>query len=49
MDRIDVLAAAEPGAVFLLNTPFGPDEILGPHPAAKRKKPLSEEIAVLRD
>jgi pyruvate-ferredoxin/flavodoxin oxidoreductase len=27
MDRIDVLAAAEPGAVFLLNTPFGPDEI----------------------
>jgi len=27
MDRIDVLTAAEPGAVFLLNTPFGPDEI----------------------
>src|SRR5271165_1069850 len=27
LDRIDVLAAAEPGAVFLLNTPFGPDEI----------------------
>ncbi len=27
MDRIDVLAAAEPGAVFLLNTPFGPDAI----------------------
>ncbi len=27
LDRIDVLTAAEPGAVFLLNTPFGPDEI----------------------
>jgi pyruvate-ferredoxin/flavodoxin oxidoreductase len=27
MDRIDVLAAAEPGAVFLLNAPFGPNEI----------------------
>jgi len=27
LDRIDVLAAAEPGAVFLLNAPFGPDEI----------------------
>ena len=27
MDRIDVLAAAEPGATFLLNAPFGPEEI----------------------
>ncbi len=27
LDRIDVLAAAEPGATFLLNAPFGPDEI----------------------
>jgi len=27
LDRIDVLAAAEPGAVFLLNSPFGADEI----------------------
>ena len=27
LDRIEVLAAAEPGATFLLNTPFGPDEI----------------------
>jgi pyruvate-ferredoxin/flavodoxin oxidoreductase len=27
MDRIDVLSAAEPGATFLLNTPFGPEEI----------------------
>jgi len=27
LDRIDVLAAAETGATFLLNAPFGPDEI----------------------
>jgi pyruvate-ferredoxin/flavodoxin oxidoreductase len=27
MDRIDVLAAAEPGATFLLNAPFSPEEI----------------------
>ena len=27
LDRIDVLAATEPGATFLLNAPFGPDEI----------------------
>ncbi len=27
MDKYDVLSYAEPGAVFLLNSPFGPDEI----------------------
>jgi pyruvate-ferredoxin/flavodoxin oxidoreductase len=27
LDRYDVLAAAVPGGVFLLNAPFGPDEI----------------------
>jgi len=27
LDRIDVLCAAEPGATFLLNAPFGPQEI----------------------
>ncbi|HUN60786.1 MAG TPA: pyruvate:ferredoxin (flavodoxin) oxidoreductase [Candidatus Sulfotelmatobacter sp.] len=27
LDRIDVLACAEPGATFLLNAPFGADEI----------------------
>ena len=29
MDKYDVLSYAEPGAVFLLNSPFGPDEIWG--------------------
>jgi pyruvate-ferredoxin/flavodoxin oxidoreductase len=27
IDRIDVLTAAEPGSTFLLNAPFGPEEI----------------------
>ena len=27
LERMDVLAAVAPGAVFLLNTPYGPDEI----------------------
>ena len=27
MERLDVLRCADPGAVFLLNSPFGPDEV----------------------
>src|SRR5713226_8204131 len=27
LDRIDVLKCAEPGATFLLNSPFGPDDV----------------------
>jgi pyruvate-ferredoxin/flavodoxin oxidoreductase len=27
LERMDILSAAEPGATFLLNTPFGPDDI----------------------
>jgi len=27
LDRLDVLRAAEPGAVFLLNSPYGPDDV----------------------
>jgi len=27
MERLDVLKSADPGAVFLLNSPFGPDEV----------------------
>ncbi|HZD78705.1 MAG TPA: pyruvate:ferredoxin (flavodoxin) oxidoreductase [Actinomycetota bacterium] len=29
LERTDVLAAAEPGATFLLNSPYGPDEVWG--------------------
>ena len=27
LERIDVLEVAEPGATFLLNSPYGPDEV----------------------
>jgi pyruvate-ferredoxin/flavodoxin oxidoreductase len=27
LEKVDVLAAAEPGAIFLLNSPYGPDEV----------------------
>ena len=27
LERIDVLSMAEPGATFLLNSPYGPDEV----------------------
>ncbi|MGA7853291.1 MAG: pyruvate:ferredoxin (flavodoxin) oxidoreductase [Candidatus Acidiferrales bacterium] len=27
LERMDVLAAAEPGAIFLLNSPFGPNDV----------------------
>jgi pyruvate-ferredoxin/flavodoxin oxidoreductase len=27
LERMDVLRSAEPGAIFLLNSPFGPDEV----------------------
>jgi pyruvate-ferredoxin/flavodoxin oxidoreductase len=27
LERVDMLSAAEPGATFLLNSPFGPDEV----------------------
>ena len=30
LERIDVLAIAEPGATFLLNSPHGPPSSLGP-------------------
>jgi pyruvate-ferredoxin/flavodoxin oxidoreductase len=47
LDRIDVLAAAEPGATFLLNAPFGPEEIWDHIPRQAQesilgKKPASE-------
>jgi len=29
LERMDVLAAAAPGATFLLNSPYGPDEVWG--------------------
>jgi pyruvate-ferredoxin/flavodoxin oxidoreductase len=39
LDRLDVLGVAEPGAVFLLNSPYGPDELWDHLP-----RPVQEEI-----
>ena len=37
MERLDVLKAADPGAVFLLNSPFGPDEVWDNLPRTAQK------------
>jgi pyruvate-ferredoxin/flavodoxin oxidoreductase len=39
LERLDLLGAAEPGAVFLLNSPYGPDEVWDHLP-----RPVQEEI-----
>ena len=36
LEKLDVLAVAEPGATFLLNAPFGPDEVWEHLPSAVR-------------
>ncbi len=49
MERLDVLKAAEPGAVFLLNSPFGPRRGLGQPAASRAGNHHPEEAALLRD
>ena len=44
LDRLDVLRAAEPGAVFLLNSPFGPDEIWSHLPRAVQEQILAKRL-----
>ncbi|MGL4552520.1 MAG: pyruvate:ferredoxin (flavodoxin) oxidoreductase [Gemmataceae bacterium] len=39
LDRIDVLASAAPGATFLLNSPYGPDEVWAHLP-----RPVQEDV-----
>ncbi len=43
LDRMDVLGVAEPGGVFLLNSPFGPDEVW-----EKLPRPVQEQIIAKR-
>ncbi len=43
LDRVDMLATAEPGATFLLNTPFGPDAVWDHLP-----RPVQEQIVAKR-
>ena len=44
LDRIDVLAAAEPGATFLLNAPFGPEEIWSHIPSQVQETILKKKL-----
>ena len=44
LERIDILAAAAPGAVFLLNSPFGPDEIWSQIPRTTQETILKKKI-----
>jgi len=44
LERMDVLAAAAPGAVFLLNTPYGPDEIWGHLPRKTQATILEKKL-----
>ena len=44
IDRIDVLAAAEPGATFLLNSPFGPEGIWNHIPRQVQETIIKEKL-----
>ena len=44
LDRIDVLAGAEPGATFLLNAPYGPDEIWSHIPRQVQETILKKKL-----
>jgi pyruvate-ferredoxin/flavodoxin oxidoreductase len=44
MDRMDVLAAAETGATFLLNAPFGPEEIWNHLPRQVQETILKKKL-----
>ena len=44
LDRLDVLAAAEPGATFLLNAPFGPEEIWNHIPRQAQETILRKKL-----
>jgi len=43
-DRIDVLSMAEPGATFLLNSPFGPDEVWDTLPAETQQQIVDKKL-----
>ena len=44
MERLDVLRAADPGAVFLLNSPFGPDEVWDNLPRSAQKTIIDKKL-----
>ncbi|MBN2579512.1 MAG: pyruvate:ferredoxin (flavodoxin) oxidoreductase [Pirellulales bacterium] len=44
LERIDVLSMAEPGATFLLNSPYGPDEVWDHLPAEVQKQIINKKL-----
>jgi pyruvate-ferredoxin/flavodoxin oxidoreductase len=44
MERLDVLRCAEPGAVFLLNSPFGPDEVWDNLPRSAQRAIVDKKL-----
>jgi pyruvate-ferredoxin/flavodoxin oxidoreductase len=44
LERVDLLHLAEPGAVFLLNSPFGPTEVWEHLPRAVRQQIISKKL-----
>jgi pyruvate-ferredoxin/flavodoxin oxidoreductase len=46
LERLDVLKAAEPGATFLLNSPFGPDDVWNHLPKKAQQQILDKKLKV---
>jgi pyruvate-ferredoxin/flavodoxin oxidoreductase len=44
LERMDILAAAAPGAVFLLNSPYGPDEVWSHLPRTTQETLLAKKL-----
>ena len=44
MEKLDVLALARPGATFLLNSPYGPDEVWGKLPREAQETILAKKL-----
>ncbi len=44
LERIDMLKVAEPGATFLLNSPFGPEEIWGQLPRTVQRQIIDKRL-----
>ncbi|MCX7840163.1 MAG: pyruvate:ferredoxin (flavodoxin) oxidoreductase, partial [Anaerolineae bacterium] len=44
VERYDMLSAAEPGAVFLLNAPFGPDKVWDHLPRTMQKQIIEKQL-----
>src|SRR5688572_17364437 len=44
LDRVDVLKVAEPGAVFLLNAPYGPHDVWGHLPRSVQAQLIAKRL-----